>query len=66
MLRCTAVASVICSLAFSATSDSGVAALAAPGDCAQPGSALGTATGTVDALTNTATRTTTGILGGLE
>lgn len=36
MLRCTAVVFAICSLAFSAAADSGVAALAAPGDCAQP------------------------------
>jgi hypothetical protein len=36
MLRCTVVVSAICSLAFSAAADSGVAALAAPGDCAQP------------------------------
>jgi len=38
MLRCTAVVSAICSLAFSASADSSIAALAAPGDCAQPSS----------------------------
>jgi hypothetical protein len=36
MLRCTVVVSAICSFAFSAAADSGVAALASPGDCAQP------------------------------
>jgi hypothetical protein len=133
MLRCTAIVSAICTFAFSAAADSGVAALAAPGDCAQPsadyetpplyeqpagvsgsaadhfaprvndgigsgltgvvsgagnaigaeglgavagsttdalggggltGSALGTATGTVDALTDTATGATSNLLGG--
>jgi hypothetical protein len=36
MLRCAAIVSAICVLAFSAAADTGVAALAAPGDCAQP------------------------------